>query len=101
MHEADAASAAGGVNVSISIGGSRSQSNTTSTSDSARGSSLNAAGNISLRATGAGADSDLTLQGVSVQAGGTVALKADDAINLLAASSTTADSTASTRCWPA
>jgi hypothetical protein len=92
MHEADAASAAGGVSVSISIGGSKSQSNTQSTSDSARGSSLNAAGNISLRATGAGQDSDLTLQGVNVQAGGTVALKADDAINLLAASNTTTDS---------
>jgi filamentous hemagglutinin len=90
MHEADAASAAGGV--SVSIGGSKSQSNTTSTSDSARGSSLNAAGNISLRATGAGQDSDLTLQGTTVQAGGTVALKADDAINLLAASNTTSDS---------
>jgi filamentous hemagglutinin len=89
---ADAASAAGGVSVSLSIGGSKSQSNTTSASDSARGSSLNAAGNITLRATGAGQDSDLTLQGVSVQAGGTVALKADDAINLLAASNTTTDS---------
>jgi filamentous hemagglutinin len=52
MHEADAASAAGGISVSLSIGGSKSQSNTTSRGDSARGSSLNAAGNINQRCAG-------------------------------------------------
>ena len=47
-----------------------------------------AGNNVNLTATGAGKDSDLTVQGSQITAGSNVTLKADDEINLLAAKST-------------
>jgi len=78
----------GGINVSISLGSSSSQSQTTQTSDSARGSSVAAGNNLSITASGAGADSDITLQGANVKAGNSVTLNAEDEIKLLAAKNT-------------
>lgn len=49
-------------------------------------------GNITIQATGAGKDSNLTIQGSSVQAAGTTTLKADNQVNLLAAQNTTSES---------
>jgi hypothetical protein len=90
--DASAAAQAGGINLSISLGASQSHSHSQSQSDSARGSTLRAGGNITLSARGGGQNSDITLQGASVQAGGTAALNAEDQINLLAASNTSAQS---------
>ena len=86
--DANAADQVGGINVSISIGSSKSQSNTVQTSSTASGSTVAAGGNVNITATGAGKDSDLTLQGSHISAGNNVTLKADDEINLLAAKNT-------------
>ena len=81
-------SQAGGVNVSISIGSSQSQSNSVQTASTAAGSTVAAGGNVNLTASGAGKDSDITIQGSTVKAGNDVTLKADGDINLLAAKNT-------------
>jgi len=81
--------AAGGLNLSITVGGSKSQSETTVTTDSAAGSNVAAGGNVRISATGGGDASDITIQGSNVSAGKNVHLKADDAINVLAAKNTT------------
>ncbi|MFA6282755.1 MAG: hemagglutinin repeat-containing protein, partial [Desulfurivibrionaceae bacterium] len=85
-------SAGGGVGanigVSIMFGGSRSGSEETQASSVAAGSTVAAGHNINLTATGAGKESDLTIQGGNVKAGNDINLKADDEINLLAAKNT-------------
>lgn len=86
--DANAADKVGGISVSISVGSSKSQSNSTQTSSTAQGSTVAAGKNVNLTATGAGKDSDLTIQGSQVTVGSNVTLKADDEINLLAAKST-------------
>ncbi|MFZ4285502.1 hemagglutinin repeat-containing protein [Variovorax sp. HJSM1_2] len=86
--DATAAEKVGGLNVSISVGSSQSQSQQKNHADSARGSSVKAGGNVSIRATGAGADSDLLVRGSNIQAGRELTLQADDQINLLAAQNT-------------
>ncbi|MBB1073424.1 hemagglutinin repeat-containing protein [Rhodoferax sp. 4810] len=78
----------GGINLSISLGSSSSQSQTTQSSDSARGSTVAAGNNVNITASGAGADSDITLQGANVKAGHSVTLNAEDDIKLLAAKNT-------------
>ncbi|MCW8197320.1 filamentous hemagglutinin N-terminal domain-containing protein [Verminephrobacter aporrectodeae subsp. tuberculatae] len=80
---------AGGINLSISIGSSRSQSNSTQTSNRAAGSTVAAGGNVSMVASGAGQDSNLTIQGSTVKAGNNIQLSADNKVNLLAAKNTT------------
>uniref|UniRef100_UPI000AF15D4F hemagglutinin repeat-containing protein n=1 Tax=Limnohabitans sp. DM1 TaxID=1597955 RepID=UPI000AF15D4F len=84
----NAADKAGGIGISASS----SQSKQQSSADSAKGSKVNAGGNVTITATGAGKDSDITVQGSKVQAGKTVTLKADDQVNLLAAQNTTSES---------
>ena len=79
---------AGGINVSVSIGSSKSQSKTTQESNTAVGSTLKAGGNITLTATGAGKDSDITVQGSDLIAGNNLTLRAEDEIKLLAAADT-------------
>ena len=76
------------ISVSLSIGSSSSESTSTSTSNTARGSSVTAAGNTTLRATGNGANSNLTIQGSTVQSGDTTTLAADNQVLLLAAANT-------------
>ena len=51
-----------------------------------------AGGNVTIQATGAGQDSNLSIQGSGIQAAGTTTLKADNQVNLLAAQNTTSES---------
>jgi filamentous hemagglutinin len=89
--DASMADKVGGINLSVSLGSSRSQSNQSSSADTARGSSVIAGGDVTITARGAGANSDLILQGSTVQAGGTTRLQAEDDIRLLAAANTSAE----------
>ncbi|HJV75948.1 MAG TPA: hemagglutinin repeat-containing protein [Noviherbaspirillum sp.] len=86
--DANAADKVGGINVSISIGASQSRSNTTQASNTAASSTVAAGGNVSISATGAGSDSNLTVQGSDIKAGNNVNLQADNQIKLLAAGNT-------------
>ena len=79
---------AGGINLAISIGSSSSQSNSLSQSDTARGSTVTAGGTVTIAATGAGQESNLTIQGSTVEAQRAVQLLADNQVNLLAAQNT-------------
>lgn len=81
---------------SISLGSSKSQSTSTSQSDTARGSSVKAGGNIAIAATGAGQDSNLTIQGSAVEAGKSALLFADNQINILAAKNTSSQASNNT-----
>jgi filamentous hemagglutinin len=85
--QANAADKAGGIQVSLSYGQSSSLSNSTATSDKARGSTVKAGGITTIKATGAGADSNLTVQGGDVS-GKVVSLEADNKVNLTAAQKT-------------
>ncbi|MDY0937418.1 hemagglutinin repeat-containing protein [Pseudomonas viridiflava] len=84
---------AGGLNISLSLGTKKNESKTTQTSDSAAGSTITAGKDVSLRATGAGADSDITVQGSQIKAGRDASLMADGDINLLAANNTSTQNT--------
>ena len=79
---------AGGINISLSLGTKKNESTTTYTSDSAAGSTMTAGNDIRLRATGAGAASNITVQGSEIKAGRNASLLADGDINLLAARNT-------------
>jgi Hemagglutinin repeat len=83
------------LNVSITAGSSSSQSQQQSSADTAKGSNLNAGGNVSITATGAGKDSDITVRGSNIEAGKATSLKADDQVSLLAAANTTQESNSS------
>jgi filamentous hemagglutinin len=82
----------GGVNVSVSIGSSKSESLDEASSDTARMSSVAAGKNVNITATGAGVDSNITIQGSIVKADGNVALTADNQVNLLAAANSRTES---------
>ncbi|WP_080747233.1 hemagglutinin repeat-containing protein [Comamonas thiooxydans] len=68
--------------ISISLGSSKSQSNTAQTSDSARGSTVKAAGNVNILAQGAGADSSILVRGSDIAAGQEATLAAEGDIRL-------------------
>ena len=98
----NAADKAGGIGINISAGTSSSQAKQQSSANSAKGSNLNAGGNVTIQATrtaGApndtGKDSDLTIQGSDIAAGGKALLKADDQVNIVAAQNTTQESNSS------
>jgi filamentous hemagglutinin len=76
------------VSLNISLGSSKSQSNSASQSDTARGSTVSAGGNLTIIASGAGQDSNLTVQGSSITAGNNALLSADGKVNLQASQST-------------
>ncbi|WP_082889751.1 two-partner secretion domain-containing protein [Achromobacter ruhlandii] len=78
---------AGGVNISITVGASKSDSKSTATTDTAAGSAVAAGGDVRIDARG-GPDSNLTVRGSDIRAGGDAVLKADGDINLLAARNT-------------
>ncbi|MGN3332866.1 hemagglutinin repeat-containing protein [Pseudomonas aeruginosa] len=80
--------AAGGLNISITAGSTKSDSKSTTTYDTAAGSTVAAGGDVRISATGAGQDSDITVRGSNINAGGNAHLKADGDINLLAAQNT-------------
>ncbi|MYN20904.1 hypothetical protein GTP81_29635, partial [Rugamonas sp. FT107W] len=77
-----------GIKVSISLGNQKSDSTVVHTSDTAVGSTVSAGGNVTITATGAGKDSNLTAIGSDIKAGQDVSLSADNQVNLLAAQNT-------------
>ncbi|WP_343239069.1 hemagglutinin repeat-containing protein, partial [Stenotrophomonas sp.] len=84
------ANMAKGANVSISatIGGSKSESKTIQSSSQAKGSSLQAGGDVTLIATGGGEDSNILVRGSDITAGNNVLLAADNNVTLEAARNT-------------
>nr|WP_253907329.1 hemagglutinin repeat-containing protein [Herbaspirillum rubrisubalbicans] len=97
-----AGSAEGGSNIGISAtlgssqNGSRSEQNTVTQ----RGSTVASGGNMNIRATGDGANSNITIAGSDINAKGNLALKADNDINLIAAqNSDEQHSTRSSSSW--
>lgn len=92
----NAADQAGGIGISLSVGSTSSSSQQQSNASTAQGSSVSAGGSIAIRASGAGTASDLSLQGSDVMALGKTSLKADGEVNILAAQSTTAESSSNT-----
>ena len=80
--------AAGGITLSITVGGSKSDSTQTQSSTTAVGSQVNAGGNVSIRATGDGQNSNINVVGSDLKAGNDLLLKADNAVNLQAAANT-------------
>jgi filamentous hemagglutinin len=87
MAQANAADKAGGISVSLSYGTSSSQSKQTAQSDTARGSTVKSGGTTTIKATGGGENSNLTLQGSEVSAK-VVNLEADNQVAFLAAQNT-------------
>lgn len=79
---------AGGINISISIGASKNESRSEQRGSTAAGSSVSAGRDVNITASGAGKDSDLTVQGSQISAGRDANLKADGDIALLAAKNT-------------
>ena len=77
-----------GIKVSVALGNSRSESTSTQTWSEAQGSKISAGSNLNLRATGAGKDSNITIQGSEVSAGNNATIEAENQINLLAAQNT-------------
>ncbi|WP_241094269.1 hemagglutinin repeat-containing protein [Xanthomonas bonasiae] len=86
----DAASAAQGANISIAVtvGGSKSESKSTQTADQAKGSKVQAGGDVTLIATGGGDASDLLIRGSDVTAGHDLLLAADHDVTIEAAKNT-------------
>ena len=86
--DATAADQVGGINLSVSIGASSSQSKTTQSSTQAAASNVSAGGNVSIVASGAGKDSDVTVAGSNISGGNNVMIAAENDINLVAAKNT-------------
>lgn len=86
--DATAADQVGGINISISIGASSSQSKTTQSSTQAASSNVTAGRDVIIVASGAGTDSDVTVQGSNIRGGGNVVIAAEDQIDLVAAKNT-------------
>ncbi|WP_080432178.1 hemagglutinin repeat-containing protein [Burkholderia ubonensis] len=78
----------GNLGVSVSLGTSHSNSSSTASHNTAVGSTVAAGHNVSITATGAGADSNIDVLGSTVSAGNDALLKADGKINLEAAQNT-------------
>jgi len=83
----DMASAAN-VGISATIGSSKSESRSTQASSQARGSTLQAGGDVTLIATGGGQDSNILVRGSDITAGNNVLLAADNDVTLEAARNT-------------
>jgi filamentous hemagglutinin len=73
------------VNVSLTVGHSESKYTETTSSLLNSGSVLNAGNDITIRASGAGKDSNVSVIGSDLNAKGNITLKADNQVNLLAA----------------
>jgi len=76
-----------GVKVGVSLGTSKSESSSVEQSTTAVGSQIVGQGDVSIRATGDGKDSTLQVVGSDIKADGKTTLKADGAVDLLAAQS--------------
>ncbi len=77
--------AAGGLSISITVGSSQSKSRTETTTTTHQGSEITAGGDIRLTAQGAGADSDIHIQGSDLAAAQRLALKAEGDVSLISA----------------
>ncbi|NIJ74062.1 MULTISPECIES: hemagglutinin repeat-containing protein [unclassified Xanthomonas] len=86
----NAASAAQGANISIAVtvGGSKSESKSTQSADQAKGSKLQAGGDVNLIATGGGDASNLLVSGSDITAGRNLLLAADHDVTIEAAKNT-------------
>lgn len=82
LAKANVADNAGSISVSLSYGTSKSSSQQTSQSDTAMGSSVIAGDTTTIKATGDGQNSNLTVQGSDVSSKA-VNLEADNQVNLL------------------
>ncbi|WP_322026758.1 hemagglutinin repeat-containing protein [Burkholderia sp. BCC1977] len=78
----------GNIGVSVSLGTSHSNSSTTASYNTTVGSTVAAGHNVSITATGAGANSNIDVLGSTISAGNDALLKADGKINLEAAQNT-------------
>jgi filamentous hemagglutinin len=78
----------GGYKVGVALTSSQYQSQESETTSTVVGSTVSGAGNVSIKATGGGAASDITATAANIQADGNVELNADNAITLQAAQST-------------
>ncbi|WP_217429992.1 hemagglutinin repeat-containing protein [Rugamonas rubra] len=77
-----------GLKVSVSLGNSKAESNSVQSARVAVGSTIDAGGSVSIKATGGGNDSNITAVGGDINAGKDVTLIADNKVSLLAAEST-------------
>ncbi|MBJ7309589.1 hemagglutinin repeat-containing protein, partial [Rugamonas sp. CCM 8940] len=77
-----------GIKVSVSLGNSKSETNSMQSAIIAVGSTIDAGGKVSIKASGGGKDSNLTAIGSDINARTNVTLNADNQVNLLAAEST-------------
>jgi filamentous hemagglutinin len=82
--DANAADKAGGINLSLSVGSSSNKSHRESSSDTSAASRVQAAGKLSLHASGAGQDSNILIQGSDLTAAKAITLNADNHIQLQA-----------------
>ncbi|WP_244321883.1 hemagglutinin repeat-containing protein [Burkholderia reimsis] len=78
----------GNLGVSVSLGTSHSNSSSTASYSTAVGSTVAAGHNVSITATGAGANSNIDVVGSTISAGNDATLKADGKVNLQAAQNT-------------
>ncbi|MFE1572848.1 hemagglutinin repeat-containing protein [Comamonas odontotermitis] len=79
---------AAGLNISLTLGSSQSQSTQNQEKYLAAGSTVHGNGNVTIKATGAGQDSNIRIQGSNVSADKDLTLAADNKIDLLAAKNT-------------
>nr|WP_019936910.1 hemagglutinin repeat-containing protein [Bordetella sp. FB-8] len=83
------ASGGGGqFSIALTVGHSHSDQISTQASNTGVGSNVAARGNVSIVATGAGQESNVTVRGSDVNAGGNALLQADNQVNLLASQDT-------------
>lgn len=85
---ANGAEKVGGINLAFSFGSSESSSQRREIIKEAHSSKLIAGGDLNIAVIGDGQHSDLTVIGSEIQAGESISLKADDALNLIAAKNT-------------
>ncbi len=79
---------AAGASISISVGSSQSRSDSYQSASTSQGSHVQASGDVQITATGAGQNSNLTIQGSDITAGNNANLTADNDITLLASTDT-------------
>ncbi|ALU91789.1 filamentous hemagglutinin outer membrane protein [Herbaspirillum rubrisubalbicans M1] len=88
------------IGISATIGSSQNGSRSEQNTVTQRGATVASGGNMSIRATGDGANSNITIAGSDINAKGNLALKADNDINLIAAqNSDEQHSTRSSSSW--
>ncbi|MGF6573842.1 filamentous hemagglutinin [Paraburkholderia sp. GAS333] len=80
--------AVGGVGINVSLGTSHSNSNSVASSSTAVGSTVSAGNNLTIKAAGAGAASNIDVTGSNLTAGNNAMLNAEGNINLQAAQNT-------------